>query len=118
MRFSLYPFKEKRDAVFRGIGRQWEVEERDKRGQVCIPVSQLRCQLELLGEGRPAWKNTDQSSNFRVFQQSAILLFLGRALWIIITLPLSVICLHMYFGKRQKTFFSLKKIYFGGKIVA
>lgn len=37
LRSSLYP-TEKRDAVFRGKGR-----EGDKQGQVCVPVSQLRC---------------------------------------------------------------------------
>lgn len=29
--------------------------EEDKQGQVCVLLSQLRCQLELPGEGRPAW---------------------------------------------------------------
>ena len=85
MRSSLY-LREKRDAVFRGIGREWEVGEGDKQGQVCVPVSQLRCQLELPGEGRPASvirKNIDQRGSFRGFQQSTILPFLSRALWVI-----------------------------------
>lgn len=55
LRSSLYP-TEKRDAVFRGIGR-----EGDKQGQVFVPVSQLRSlekgalrgSLLLLEEHRP-----------------------------------------------------------------
>lgn len=104
---SLYP-TEKRDAVFRGIGRECEVGEGDKQGQVCVPVSQLRCQLELPEEGRSAWftsiirKNIDQRGSLRGVQQSTILPFLSRALWVSLTLPLSVICHHMYFGKGRK----------------
>jgi len=77
MRSCLYP-TEKKDAVFRGIGKKWEMGEGDNRGQgqLCVLVSQLRCQLELPEEESTAWftsvtrKNIDQRGSFMGFQQS------------------------------------------------
>lgn len=82
---------------------------------MCVSVSQLRCQLELPEEERPAGFTSvltekDQRGSFMGFQQGTVLPFPSRALRVSVTLPSSVTCLSVRFDKGVKALFSVKKI--------